>query len=93
MSVARQVRATLVRGFVFGALAFSLVSGITADHTSAAKYVAINCNALYANALWAGDQYLAADRRGDTASANFWWSVYNSLELSYARNCMGDTAT
>jgi len=93
MYIARRIRTTLVHGAIFGALAFSLMSGTTADQTSAAKQAAINCTSLYANALWAGDQHLAADRRGDTAAANFWWSVSNSLELSYARNCMGDSAT
>lgn len=93
MAILKRMRNMAIQTCLLGSMALTLASGITTQDASAAKVVAVNCNSLYSSAMWAGDQYLAAQRRGDTATADFWWSIYNSLELSYARNCMGDMAS
>jgi hypothetical protein len=92
MVFTRRTRRFFARTVLLGALGLAVVTGSGMREASAAKVMAIDCNQLYATAIYAGNQYLAASRRGDTVTADFWWSIYNRAELTYAFNCMGDSA-
>jgi hypothetical protein len=75
-------RTIVVRTALLGFMALTAIGGLGVREVSTAKIVAINCSQLYSAAMYAGGQYQAAVRRSDTATADFWWSIYNRAELT-----------
>jgi hypothetical protein len=85
-----------MQGVLVGALVLTAVVGFGARDATAATSSGATCDSLYAAATYAGYESLAAGRRGDTVSENWWWSIYVSLEWKYVKaGCLnggGETA-
>jgi hypothetical protein len=85
MKFAGRIRKLALHGILVGAFALSIGLGFGPHGASASKTVAVtsNCDDIMAAAMYAGNQYLSASRRGDSISADWWWSIYEYNETRY----------
>jgi hypothetical protein len=93
MGFAMRLRRLVVHGVIIGALALAVILGFGTHDASAYKSTGIVCTSVESGAIYAANQSFAAGRRGDTESADWWWSVYTTLEAAYVKGgCLDDTA-
>jgi hypothetical protein len=85
MAFTMRLRKIVVHGVLAGTFALGLGLGIGGGEAAASTAAAFPCAAVYDAATYAGNRYLSASRRGDTVSADWWWSIYESLERSYVK--------
>jgi len=91
MGFAVRSRRKAIQALFVGALALTTVFGLGAHGASASTGGGATCDSYYNAAMYAADRRRAANRNGDTISANFWWSIYNHNELSYVgAGCLND---